>query len=115
MTYLMWKRGHGFRVGTSRTYTDGRAQPLPGPAFRMNQEHADAAWVLATHETEADARVAELLTLASARPPDASFRRASERAATTGAASSATRSSSTSIFGELDTETRGRAAPRPKV
>ena len=25
MTYLMWKRGSGFRVGTSRTYTDGRA------------------------------------------------------------------------------------------
>ena len=48
MTYLMWKRGTGFRVGTSRTYTDGRSQPLPGPAFRMNQEHADATWVLAT-------------------------------------------------------------------
>ena len=25
MTYLMWKRGPGFRVGTSRTYTDARA------------------------------------------------------------------------------------------
>ena len=62
MTYLMWKRGYGFRVGTSRTYTDGRAQPLPGPAFRMNQEHADATWVLSTHDTEADARVAELTT-----------------------------------------------------
>ena len=30
MTYLMWKRGVGFRVGTSRTYTNGSAQPLPG-------------------------------------------------------------------------------------
>src|SRR4249919_274589 len=39
MTYLMWKRGQGFRIGTSRTYTDGRRQPLAGPAMRMNQEH----------------------------------------------------------------------------
>jgi DNA helicase-2/ATP-dependent DNA helicase PcrA len=59
MTYLMWKRGVGFRVGTSRTYTDGRSQPLPGPAFRMNQEHADATWVLSTHPTEALARAEE--------------------------------------------------------
>jgi DNA helicase-2/ATP-dependent DNA helicase PcrA len=61
MTYVMWKRGYGFRVGTSRTYTDERNQPLAGPAFRMNQEHADAAWVLSTHESEAVARRAELL------------------------------------------------------
>src|SRR5207237_4235349 len=45
MTYVRWKRGRGFRVGTSRTYTDGRRKPLPGPAFRMNPEHADATWV----------------------------------------------------------------------
>ena len=51
MTYLMWKREYGFRVGTSRTYTDGRHQSLAGPAFRMNQEHADAVWVLSTHAT----------------------------------------------------------------
>src|SRR3990172_3325311 len=62
MTYLMWKRGQGFRVGTSRTYTDGRRQPLPGPAFRMNQEHADATWVLSTHGSEVEARKAEVLT-----------------------------------------------------
>ena len=61
MTYLMWKRGSGFRVGTSRTYADGRNQPLPGPAFRMNGEHADAVWVLSTHSSEAEARKAEVL------------------------------------------------------
>jgi len=59
MTYLMWKRGVGYRVGTSRTYTDGRSQRLPGPAFRMNQEHADATWVLSTHASEAEARADE--------------------------------------------------------
>ena len=62
LTYLMWKRGVGFRVGVSRTYTDGRtARNLAGPAFRMNQEHADAAWVVSVHDTAADARVAETL------------------------------------------------------
>ena len=61
MTYLMWKRGHGFRVGTSRTYTNVRRQSLAGPAVRLNGEHADAAWVLATFAGEAEARAAEML------------------------------------------------------
>ena len=63
MTYLMWKRGTGFRVGTSRTYTDARAGTLPGPSLRMNQEHADATWVVSTHPTDADARAAEAVAL----------------------------------------------------
>src|SRR5881275_939062 len=46
MTYLMWKRGVGFRIGVSRTYLNRRDQTLPGPALRMNGEHADATWVL---------------------------------------------------------------------
>jgi DNA helicase II / ATP-dependent DNA helicase PcrA len=61
MAYLMWKRGVGFRIGTSRTYTDGRNQPVPGPAFRMNGEHADATWVISVHQTEIAARTAETL------------------------------------------------------
>src|SRR5207247_7472711 len=32
MTYLMWKRGSGFRIGTSRTYTTGRDRSLAGQA-----------------------------------------------------------------------------------
>ena len=60
MTYLMLKRGVGFRVGISRMYTAGR-NTLPGPAFRMNQEHADAVWVISTHATELGAREAEAL------------------------------------------------------
>jgi DNA helicase-2/ATP-dependent DNA helicase PcrA len=59
MTYLMWKRGVGFRVGISRMYTNGRNH-LPGPAFRMNQEHADAVWVVSTHGSEQAAREAEI-------------------------------------------------------
>jgi superfamily I DNA/RNA helicase len=61
MTYLMWKRGIGFRVGTTRTYTAGQRRSLAGPAGRMRGEHADAAWVISTHGTEADARAHETL------------------------------------------------------
>jgi DNA helicase-2/ATP-dependent DNA helicase PcrA len=69
MTYVMWKRGVGFRVGTSRTYTKGQPRSIPGPAFRMNGEHADACWVVSVHATEAEARFAEaLLSLRHALP-----------------------------------------------
>ena len=30
MTYLMWRRDRGFRVGTSRTYTNGQVKPVVG-------------------------------------------------------------------------------------
>jgi DNA helicase-2/ATP-dependent DNA helicase PcrA len=59
MTYLMWKHGVGFRIGTSRTYTNRSGQTLPGPALRLNQEHADAVWVVGVHSSEPEARLAE--------------------------------------------------------
>ncbi len=61
MTYLMWKQGSGFRIGTSRTYTSGQPRSIPGPATRMNGEHADATWVVSVHPSEADARLAETM------------------------------------------------------
>ncbi|HUK44157.1 MAG TPA: UvrD-helicase domain-containing protein [Gaiellaceae bacterium] len=61
MTYLMWKRGHGYRIGTSRTYTNGRERALPRPSIRLNAEHADACWVVETHESEGEARLSESL------------------------------------------------------
>ncbi len=59
MTYLMWKRGVGFRVGTSRTYTAGQVKPVVGVRLRMRTEGADAAWVVSVHDSDAEARVAE--------------------------------------------------------
>jgi DNA helicase-2/ATP-dependent DNA helicase PcrA len=107
MTYLMWKRGLGFRIGTSRTYTDGKAQPLPGPAFRMNQEHADATWVLSTHESEVDARQAELLASLAYRIPTLPFvaRPSSERSPRSLVGS---QERIDEVFSQLDTETAGR-------
>ena len=59
MTYLMYKAGVGFRVGTSRTYTNGQPRSVAGPQIRLNGEHADAAWVVAVHDDEAQARASE--------------------------------------------------------
>ena len=59
MTYLMWKEGTAFRIGTSRTYTDGQVKPVVGFLQRCRQERADAAWVISTHPSEAEARAAE--------------------------------------------------------
>ncbi len=73
MTYLMWKNGSGFRVGTSRTYTSGQRRSLAGPAVRLNGEHADAAWVVAVHDTEAEARLAETLLSLQYRLPTLPF------------------------------------------
>ena len=61
MTYLMWRRDRGFRIGTSRTYTNGQVKPVVGVSLRLRGERADAAWVVSTHETEAEARYAEAL------------------------------------------------------
>jgi DNA helicase-2/ATP-dependent DNA helicase PcrA len=61
MTYLMWRRDRGFRIGTSRTYTNGQAKPVVGVAMRTRAEHADASWVVSVHESDAEARYAETL------------------------------------------------------
>ena len=64
MTYLMWRAGTGFRIGTSRTYTDGQKKPTFGPALRCNHEHGDAVWVIATAANEAESRFTEALVAA---------------------------------------------------
>jgi DNA helicase-2/ATP-dependent DNA helicase PcrA len=73
MTYLMWKAGTGFRIGTSTTYADGRGRSLPGPAIRLNGEHADACWVVSVHANEAEARAAESLLSLRYRLPTLPF------------------------------------------
>jgi len=61
MNYVMYRRDRGFRVGTSRTYTNGQVKAVLGVALRARREHADAAWVVSTHESEAGARYAEVM------------------------------------------------------
>jgi DNA helicase-2/ATP-dependent DNA helicase PcrA len=59
LTYLMWKRGVGFRVGVSGVYSQ-RGRSAVGIRQRCLQEHADAVWVIAAHATDAEARAAEI-------------------------------------------------------
>ncbi len=60
MTYVMQRRSHGFRVGTTRTYpSPGAPRPVSGVQLRAMQEHADAAWVVAVHDREPEARALE--------------------------------------------------------
>ncbi|HEX7301061.1 MAG TPA: 3'-5' exonuclease, partial [Solirubrobacteraceae bacterium] len=60
LTYLMRRRGYGCRVGTTRTL-DRRGRSVCGVMTRAMKEGADSAWVVSTHETEAEARVAEAI------------------------------------------------------
>jgi DNA helicase II / ATP-dependent DNA helicase PcrA len=59
LTYLMWKRGVGFRVGVTGVYTQ-RGKSAVGIRQRCLHEHADAVWVISAHETDAEARAAEI-------------------------------------------------------
>jgi len=59
LTYVMYRRGKGFRVGTTRVYTRGSNEGVLGLQIRAMHEHADAAWVVEAHETEAQARASE--------------------------------------------------------
>ncbi|HEX4895355.1 MAG TPA: UvrD-helicase domain-containing protein [Solimonas sp.] len=60
-TYLMHKAGVGYRLGTSQVYTRGQARPKVGFEQRCLQEHADAVWVISTHDSENAARAEEVL------------------------------------------------------
>jgi DNA helicase-2/ATP-dependent DNA helicase PcrA len=105
MAYLMWKAGYGFRVGTSRTYTNGQPRSLAGPAGRLRGEHADVAWIVSVFEEEAEARVAETLLSLTYQLPTVPF-----VARPNGNASSLVGNQDLldKIFAELDTEERGR-------
>ncbi|MGZ5087943.1 MAG: UvrD-helicase domain-containing protein [Usitatibacter sp.] len=59
-TYLMHKKGIGFRLGTSCVYTKSQAKPKVGFKQRSVQEHADATWIVGTHSSENEARFDEI-------------------------------------------------------
>ena len=80
MTYVMRHRDKGFRVGTSRMYTAGQKSPVVGVSLRTRQENADAAWVVGTHESEAEARVHEMTLSLRHGLPTIPFTRTPQRA-----------------------------------
>jgi len=58
-TYLMFKKGRGYRLGTSQIYTKAVRKPVIGFRQRCLQEHADAVWLLDAFDSENDARERE--------------------------------------------------------
>jgi DNA helicase-2/ATP-dependent DNA helicase PcrA len=72
-TYLMYRRGVGFRLGTSQVYTKGQVKPVVGFELRCRQEHADALWVLSTHVSENEARAEEYIFSLRYRLPTLPF------------------------------------------
>ncbi len=61
-TYLMWKRGLGYRLGTTRGVRVSKdGEILSGLQVRTNQEVADAVWIVRTCTSSADARFHEHL------------------------------------------------------
>ncbi len=61
ITYLMWKGGVGWRLGTTQIYTKGQKKSVVGLIQRSNHEHADATWVVSTHHSIQEARVHEYI------------------------------------------------------
>jgi DNA helicase-2/ATP-dependent DNA helicase PcrA len=106
MTYLIWKAGSGFRIGTSTTYADGRGRPLPGPAIRLNGEHADSCWVVSVYANEAEARAAETLLSLRYRLPTLPFV-ARPYTGSEGRSLVASQRLLDGIFEEMDTEAGG--------
>ncbi len=62
-TYVMQREDLGFRVGMTGTLSNGRSQSVAGIQARAMTERA-AAWVVSTHATGSDARVAEAILAA---------------------------------------------------
>ncbi len=60
-TYLMYKHGVGYRLGTSQVYTKSQKTPVVGFRQRCLQEGADAVWLLDAFDSENDAREREHL------------------------------------------------------
>ena len=106
MTYVMWKEGIGYRVGTSRTYTKSQVKAVLGPAQRAGQEHADALWVVGVHQTEAESRLHEAVLSARYGLPTLPF--VARRTGTTRPGSLvANQHLLNRLFEDLDTDKRG--------
>src|SRR5438270_12040356 len=58
--YLMWKRGVGYRLGTTRGVRASKdGMIVSGLQVRTNQEVADAIWLVKSCSTSAEARFHE--------------------------------------------------------
>ena len=101
-TYLMHKRGVGFRVGVTRRYRSySRTQKTMGFVQRLNQEAADAVWVLEACGAEESARFWEEYYSAAYGLPTITFKAV--------AGMKLSQDAVNRLFASLDTERGARA------
>jgi DNA helicase II / ATP-dependent DNA helicase PcrA len=103
LTYLMWKRGVGFRVGVTGVYTQ-RGRSVVGIRQRCLHEHADAVWVISTHDSDAEARAAEISLSLRYRLPMLPFYR---RKSASGKTSIGNQELIDQVFSTVDSESGG--------
>jgi ATP-dependent DNA helicase UvrD/PcrA len=72
ITYLMRRRDKGCRVGMTRTM-DRNGKSLAGLMARAMKEQAEEAWVITTHQSSTEARVAEAILSARYGLPTVPF------------------------------------------
>ena len=108
MTYLMWKHGVGFRIGTSRTYTTLAHSRSPVHRFGLNGEHADAAWIIGDPRLGGRGPRDEMLLSLRYQLPTLPFVARRYRGCE-GRSLVADQRLLDRIFGEIDTEAGGRS------
>ncbi len=108
MTYVIWKQGAGFRIGSSCTTTVGAQGSLAGPAVRLNAERADAAWVIAVYPSEAEALLAETTHSLRYGVPTLPFVARRDASPDDSKSLVGDQRMLDRVFAEIDTETAGR-------
>ena len=103
VSYLMWKKTVGFRVGITSTHSGGAKVKL-GLANRCLGEHADAMWAVATHDTESEARLHEAFLAAEFGLPTVPFVARQRKGASPFIGNQAMLDR---LFGSVDTNKRG--------
>lgn len=101
VVYLMHRSDRGWRIGLTKSVRIGPSGEELGPRVRVNQEHADALWLLRVCETRADAAYWEALYAAEYGLPTALFHGQGRRLAMGD-------EQLVQLFDVLDTETRAK-------
>ncbi len=73
VVYLMHRADRGWRIGVTKSIRRGAGGDELGPKVRVNQEHADALWILRVCDSRADAAYWEALFAAEYGLPTALF------------------------------------------
>jgi DNA helicase-2/ATP-dependent DNA helicase PcrA len=73
IVYLMYRSDRGWRIGLTKSVRTGRGGEALGPRMRVNQEHADALWILQLCDSRAEASCWEAFFAAEYGLPTALF------------------------------------------